>query len=178
MITTINEYKLINEKFVNLWDKEDMKSYIDEVFNLMITAYESIGGFLTAKTPDELISKTDLIKIIKRNGSISAVSCYKVSGKGRKLICGATNGTEQGKKDLLTIIKEDITQIKRNAYSEVSGKLEHIYLKFGSSVIQNYLVSEIIGKEIIIDETDEFHYFRKIKGELHRKLLVGNVSIS
>jgi len=85
MITTINEYKLINEKFVNLWNKEDMKLYIDEVFSLMIKAYESIGGFLTAKSADELCEKTDLIKIIKRNGKISAVSCYKVSSFGRKI---------------------------------------------------------------------------------------------
>lgn len=178
MITTINEYKLINEKFVNLWNKEDMKLYIDEVFSLMVKAYESIGGFLTAKSADELCEKTDLIKIIKRNGKISAVSCYKVSSFGRKLICGATNATEQGKKDLFSIIKEDITQIKRNSYSEVSGKLEHIYLKYGSTIVQNYLVSDIIGKDIIIDKTDDFHYYREIKGQLHRKLLVGNINKS
>jgi len=95
-----------------------------------------------------------------------------------KLICGATNATEQGKKDLLSIIKEDITQIKRNSYSEVSGKLEHIYLKYGATVVQNYLVSDIIGKDIIIDKTDDFHYYREIKGQLHRKLLVGNINKS
>ena len=100
MITTINEYKIFLEKFVNLWTKNDMSKYINNIYNIMIKSYETIGGFLTANSPQELQNKCDLIKIIIRNSEISAVSCYKISHVGRKLICGGTNGTEQGKKDL------------------------------------------------------------------------------
>lgn len=176
MITTINEFKLILEKFVNLWTKESMNEYIDEVYAMMVEIYKPIGGFLTANSPQELINKCDLIKIIKRDGKISAVSCYKVSSAGRKLICGGTNGTDQGKRDLFVIVREDIQQLDRSAHSEVSGKLEHLYLKQGASMIPNYLVSTIIGKEVELDE-DGFHYFRTIKGQRVRKVLVGNVNI-
>ena len=176
MITTINEYKLYLEKFVNLWNKEDMSKYIDEVYDIMVKSYESIGGFLTANSPQELQNKTDLIKIIKRQGKISAVSCYKVSNNQRKLICGGTDGTERGKNDLYMIINEDIKQIYRNAYAEVSGKLEHIYLKRGANIIPNNVVSLIIDKEIEPDP-DGFHYYREIMGQKIKKLLVGNVNI-
>ena len=176
MITTINEFKLISEKFINLWTKNDMNKFIDDIYNIMLLSYESIGGFLTANSPLELQNKCDLIKIIQRNGKISAVSCYKVNTSGRKLICGGTNGTDQGKNDLFMIIREDIKQIDRNAYSEVSGKLEHIYLKNGASPIPNYLVSEIIQKPIELDQ-DGFHYYRIIKGQKLKKILVGNVNI-
>ncbi len=176
MITLINEFKLILEKYINLWTKENKSVYIDQVYDIMVESYKNIGGFLTANSPEELMNKTDLIKIIKREGKISAVSCYKVNNSGRKLICGGTNGTVNGKYDLYSIIKDDINQIDRNAHSEVSGKLEHIYLKNGASMIPNYLVSEIIGKEIELDD-DGFHYFRTIKGQKVRKSLIGNVNI-
>lgn len=176
MITTINEYKLYLEKFVNLWSKDEMDQYIDEVYDIMIESYKSIGGFLTANSSEELKQKCDLIKIIKRNGKISAVSCYKVSNSNRKLICGGTNGTERGKADLYMIINEDIKQIDRNAYSEVSGKLEHIYLKRGANIIPNNLVELIIGKPVELDNNG-FHYYREIKGQKIRKILVGNVKV-
>lgn len=176
MITSINEFKkqLILEKFINLWNKEDMSLYIDEIYKIMIESYKSIGGFLTANSPEELIKKCDFIKIVKRNGSITSCSCYKISNHGRKLICGGTNGTEQGKNDLFMIIREDINNKDRNAFSEVSGKLEHIYLKNGASPIQNFLVSSIINKEVELD-SDGFHYYRNIKGQKIKKILVGNV---
>jgi len=175
MITNIKEFKLLTEKFVNLWSKEQMTQYIDEIYKIMVLAYEPIGGFLTANAPEELINKCDLIKIIKRGGKISAVSCYKVTGYGRKLICGGTNGTEKGKNDLYMIIKEDINQIDRSAYTEVSGKLEHIYIKNGANPIPNNLVSMIIGKNVEMDP-DGFHYYRNIKGQRIKKILVGNVN--
>jgi hypothetical protein len=156
-----------------------MSEYIDEIYNMMIESYKPIGGFLTANSPQELQNKCDLIKFVKRNNKITAVSCYKLTKFGRKPICKATEiteqgkSTEQGKKDLYSIIEEDIKKIDRKVYSEVSGKLEEIYLKKGAIKIPNYLVSLIIDKEIELDN-DGFHYFRTIKGQKIRKLLVGN----
>lgn len=176
MITSIYEYKQIYEKYVNLWTKESMANYIEEVYDILVKAYEDLdGGFLTADSPEKLIEKCDLIKINKRGGKISAVSCYKVTKFGRKIICGGTDGTDRGKADLFSIIKEDITEKHRNTYSEVSGALEHIMKKYGGMPIPNYLVSEIIGKEITPDPNG-FHYTRKIGNKNIRKVLVGNVN--
>jgi hypothetical protein len=135
----------------------------------MVESYKNIGGFLTASSAEQLLEKTDMIKIIRRNQKITACSCYKLSKNNRKLICGATDGSEQGKKDLYTIISEDINRFERGAISEVSGALEHIYVnKFNATKIPNTKVSEIIGKEIIPDD-DGYHYVRKIGGVFVKK---------
>lgn len=177
MITSINEFKqTINEKYVNLWDKESMKDYIQEVYDILVKSYEKLdGGFLTADSPEALMNKCDLIKINKRGGKISAVSCYKVTNFGRKIICGGTDGTDRGKVDFYSILKEDISEKHRNAYSEVSGALEYIMKKYGAMPIPNFMVSEIIGKEITPDPNG-FHYTRNIGNKTITKVLVGNVN--
>lgn len=165
MYNLSKKYKLFLEKFLNLWNKHDISFYIDDVYKIMVESYEPIGGFLTAKNSSELLLKTDLMKIIKRKGNISAVACYKVDkNNNRKLICAVTNQTEQGKRDLYIIIKEDINQVDRNAYTEVSDKLEYIYLKHGANIIPNNLVSIILNKEVELD-SDGFHYYREIGGK-------------
>ena len=49
---------LILERFVNLFNKEDIKPYIQDIWDIMQRTYEPIGGFKTASSPDELPTKT------------------------------------------------------------------------------------------------------------------------
>lgn len=175
MITTLKKFKTLNEHYVNLFSKNDMKNYIDEIYEIMLKSYESIGGFLTAKNKEHLLIKIDFFKLITRNGKISAVIGYKLIDGYRKSICGGTDGTEQGKIDFYKILKEDITIVDRKVYMEVSGAMEHLVVnKLGGKYVPNTLVSNILKKEIK-PLSDGIHYERDIGGIPVIKALVGNI---
>lgn len=173
MIKLVEVYKsLLVEKVVNLWTDKDKEKYAENVWELFQNSYAKIGGFKSAVDTQELIQDTALWKCIRRNGEITAVSVYK-DKYGRKSIGSATNGTEQGKKDLYMIWAEDVKM--NRSWSEVSGAAEHINKKMGVGMIPNRFAAEILGKEILDYNEDGYHYTRLIAGHPHEKLLIGDV---
>lgn len=120
----------LNEKVlsVGLNDSHEKyrKMYRDQIIEIISKSYESIGGYESKpsgssserKAISDNIDKC-LIKIVVRDGKVTAVNLYKDDAYGRKSVAAATNGTEQGKKDFKMIKSEDIKQ--ERAYGEVSG---------------------------------------------------------
>ena len=167
-------YNKLNEHYVTVTNNNDMNKYVDIVWNMLQAAYKDIGGFLTAKTKDELIKKTSLWKLVRRNNNIVAVAIYTSKKGGRKLIAVATDGTTIGKDALYSIIKEDIKMMnQRQAWAEVSGKIEYLYNKMGGVVIPSKYVQDIIKDKEIFGQKDDGHYSRNIKGEPHEKIIFG-----
>lgn len=167
-------YNKLNEHYVTVTNNNDMNKYVDIVWNMLQAAYKDIGGFLTAKTKDELIKKTSLWKLVRRNNNIVAVAIYTSKKGGRKLIAVATDGTTIGKDALYSIIKEDIKMMnQRQAWAEVSGKIEYLYNKMGGVVIPSKYVKDIIKDKEIFGQKDDGHYSRNIKGEPHEKIIFG-----
>ena len=162
---------LLIESFVNITSTQDKDKYLDIVWNMLQTAYEPIGGFKSS-TKESLIRETDMWKLCRRNNNITSLLLY-VNKKGHKLIGGATNGTSEGKKDLYKMIDEDI-KFKR-AWAEVSGAMEHLYIKFNANKIPNTEAEKVLGKHIISLNPDGLHYTRLIAGHPHEKMLVGNI---
>lgn len=166
--------QLITERYVNLWKKEEMEPYIDEVWDILQKTYEYIGGFKTAATKEELISKTDFMKLVRKNGKIVAVSLYK-DKNGRKGIAAGSDGTKIGIEAIKQIYIENIQQ--QRAWGEYSGKAENFILKKGGVPISNEFVEEILGKPIHSKDPDGFHYTREIMGELHKKIIIGHLDL-
>lgn len=167
-------YNKLNEHYVTLTNNNDMNRYVDIVWNMLQAAYKDIGGFLTAKTKDELIKKSSLWKLVRRNNNIVAIAIYTSKKGGRKLIAVATDGTAVGKDALYSIIKEDIKMMnQRQAWAEVSGKMEYLYNKMGGVVIPSKYVQDILKDKEIFGQKDDGHYSRNIKGEPHEKIIFG-----
>jgi hypothetical protein len=148
-----------------------------EIHDLIQKSYSGVeGGYGghgsgTKKESDSIHDDihSSLIKAIKRNGKITAVNLYK-DRHGRKSIAVGTDGTDQGKKDLLKI-KLDDDKMERS-WGEVSGKMEHLANKLGSPKVPNSKAAKLIGKDVETDPDGE-HYTRDIGGSKKRKVIVG-----
>lgn len=163
--------KLLTERYLNLWNKHEMEPYIDDIWDILQRTYKDIGGLKTAKNKEDLLAKTDFIKLVRKNDKIVAASLYK-DKNGRKAIAAGYDGSEIGKKAIMQIYIENIQQ--KRAWGEFSGKAEKVMLNKGGIPIPNKFAEEILGKKIHSKDPDGFHYTRKIMGELHKKIIIGH----
>lgn len=166
---------LICERFLNAFNKEDMRKYADEVWDILQKAYAYCGGMAGMDSVEQLIDETDMWKMVRKNGKIVAVSTYSNKRSGRKICYGGQDGSEEGKIAFKKILEEDFKLKDRQSWAEVSGPMEVTALKQGAMPIPAY-IAELIMKDKTFDNIhkDGFHYTRMIGGEPHTKLMVGN----
>lgn len=163
------------ETYINVIRPKDKRKYASQVWDILQNSYASLpGGFATAATIDELIEKSWMWKLVKKNDKIVAVQIYK-DQYGRKGIAGGTDGSYTGKIELNKIIIDDI-KLNRS-WAEVSGAPEHIMTKLGASPIPNTLAATLTGKEILSLNDDGFHYTRLIAGKPYEKIIFGTVNL-
>lgn len=179
-INEILKENVLNERFISVGinpkDEKYREKYRDQLITMLQNSYKGIGGYggISDKV-DELKSINDdisnsAIKMINRNGVITATLMYKLN-HGRKSIAVATNGTKEGKSDLMKIIDDD-KKIQRS-WGEFSGAIEHILRKKDFPVIKPERVKNLIGKKIQLDPESPDHYHRDIGGHSHRKIGLG-----
>lgn len=168
--------QFINEHFLTVKSKEDMKKYADEVWDILQKSYAYIGGIAGVNSIDDIIEDTDLWKLVRRGDKITAIKAYKMKNGSRKANCCGSDGTEQGRKDILKIYSEDNLMKDRNSYGEYSGKAVSTVLKTGGIPVPATVAAEILeGKEITPCE-DGWFYERKLgDGKIHHKLMIGNL---
>jgi predicted esterase YcpF (UPF0227 family) len=169
-------HAILNEAYINAFEKADMKKYADGIWKIIEFSYKDIGGTkMIAPDVDTLIAESDMWKMVRRNGKVVACMIYTFKRGGRKAICGGTDGSREGKIGLYDIMKEDIKLYDRNAWAEVSHAMEHImYNKFGAVPIPNTMAAEIMSdKKFIEFDPDGLHYTRLIGGQPVRKMMVG-----
>lgn len=164
----------INERIVNLHTASEKAKYADVVWDIMTSTYEPIGGFLTASSKEELIGKTGLWKLAKRDGQIVAASLYK-DNLGRKSIASGTNGSKKGISDFSKMQKDDV-KLGR-AWAEVSGVPEKLLQRMKAKPIPNTFAGILTNKDIISLNDDGFHYTRLIGGEAKEKIIYGVVNL-
>ena len=168
--------QLITEHFLTLTNKEDMKKYGDEVWDILQKSYAYIGGIAGINSIDDLIEDTDLWKLVRRDNKITAIKAYKLKNGGRKSNCGGTDGTEQGKKDIMKIYQEDGLMKDRHQYGEYSGKAVSIVLKTGGIPVPAAIAQTILEPKKIEICQDGWFYIRKLgDGKSHHKLMIGNL---
>lgn len=175
LLQVVTESELMLEHYVNLWKKEDMEQYKDEVYKLLVDGYRGSGGLLGMESADQLVAETDFWKLCRRKDKITAAFCYSTKRGGRKTCYGSCLMTPEGKRDLLKIMKDDMEQLGRKVWTEISGPIEHIYVdKMHVPVIPADVAQKILkDKKFEKIDPDGFHYWRKIGGELKRKIMVG-----
>ena len=167
----------INEAFVNALTVSEMNKYSKDVWDILENSYKDIGGTkLIAANVEELITDSDMWKMVKRGGKIVAVQIYTFKRGGRKMVAGGTDGSAEGKAGLYAMMKEDIKLLDRNAWAEVSGAMEYInHVKLGAVPIPSKIAAEILSDKVFIEfDEDGFHYTRMIGNKPIRKLMVGN----
>lgn len=168
--------QLITEHFLTLTKKEDMKKYGEEVWDILQKSYAYIGGIAGINSIDDLIEDTDLWKLVRRDNKITAIKAYKLKNGGRKSNCGGTDGTIQGKKDIMKIYQEDGLMKDRHQYGEYSGKAVSTVLRTGGIPVPAAIAQTILEPKKIEICQDGWFYIRKLgDGKSHHKLMVGNL---
>lgn len=184
---SINQF--ITERFVTLFydkiqDKDLKLKYSKEVYDMIVKSYEYIGGLAGCRTYDDFVQQyvedvehDNLIwKLVRRSDKITAVKIYATKRGGRKGVVIATDGSEQGKKDISKIMEEDYKLKDRQAWEEVSGKALGAALKKGGCPLPNYTILELMhdkDPKMFRMREDGFFYDRWIKDGWHTKVLIG-----
>lgn len=180
-------HEILIERVINLLEPEDKAKYADAIWDLLQRSYSNIpGGFASAENPEELVNTPGIWKIVKRDGTITAVTLYK-DQYGRKSyaagtetakdpVTGKWKATPQGKKDY-TMIRSADQKLKR-AWGEVSGAPEELMRKTGAIPIPNKFAAFLTGKKILDLNPDGFHYTRDIAGKPHEKAIYGFINLN
>ena len=179
-ILNVNNY-LLTERILNVglpnskYSKED---YIDEVMTMLTNSYKHEGGLIGVDR-DELLEPNVFWKLVRADGKIIACMIYKFKLYGRKILCGGTDGTEEGKIGFKNIMREDyIHREKRLCFTEVSGKPRLMFIKLGMPKIPIESAEKILkemNKEILEPgQTDPgYSYIRMIGGKPLEKTMFG-----
>lgn len=163
---------IINEHFVTCFEPQDMEKWLDSVWTMLDNAYAYAGG-VKGITKEQLIPESDIWKLVRRGNKLTAAVLYTTKRGGRKACYMASDGTTEGKHDLIKIIQEDARMKDRDAWQEVSGRAVKIFLTNGHLPVPNTVAKEIMkDKEFDELKDDGWFYVRKIGGEPHTKILV------
>lgn len=189
---SFSDYVRLDEKFVNLLPQheEEKHKHKHEIFNMLQSAYKDQGGIHGTgfKDPDDMVKNIPFWKIHKKEGKITSVSMYKDS-QGRKRVAVASNGSEEGKKSLSTMMTDDLN--RGRSHGEVSGKSlsfmkKHINVldharTFEQAKKYHAAKGDEVRKPLEDDaevkrhpELKDHFYQRKIGNEWHTKVLLGH----
>lgn len=170
---------LLLERYVNVFSTEEKQSFVDDVWEILVTSYAKIGGIKGSgfESKDSMISKIPFWKLVRKDGKIVACMLYK-DKNGRKLVALGSDGTPEGKEALKKMFQEELKT--QRAYGEISGPALKFVMKFFENELKNVLVpaekvKEILGKEIQI--TGPFTYIRKIGKSDEEKIMYGKPDI-
>lgn len=182
----------VNEAYVNLLPphEDEKRQHADKVWSMLQSAYSKIGGIAGSGFQDkeDMIKSIPFWKIGKTNGNVNSVVLYKDKG-GRKRIALATDGTDEGKKRLAGMIKDDYDR----SYGEISGPSlkflkKHTPEGFVKSKAMKFhdvqKIARANGDEILPvpahdpelmahPELKDHLYQRKIGGDYHTKVMLG-----
>jgi hypothetical protein len=182
----------LEERFINLLHDDPRKQqYASEVHGMLQKAYEKIGGIQGSgfNSPEDMVKNIPMWKLHKKGGKIRGVVMYKDTN-GRKSVATATDGSEEGKKGVAQIYRDDV--VRDRAYGERSASA----LSFTKKVVgAEHLKKHIIPYEHVqktlggdteirrppaddpeIQRHPEFadHFYqRKIGDKWHTKLMFG-----
>jgi len=165
----------INETVINLFKKEDKLKYVDEVWNLLNKAYETIGGIKGSgfSSKKDMINKIKMWKLFRKNGNIIAGLMYKDKDM-RKTVAVFTDASKEGKKELENMLRADFErssiEVSHSLMAFIEKKMPSLVKKYA---VQTSKVSDILGKPIEI--IDKYHYKRDINGTVINKMMLGNI---
>ncbi len=169
--------ELPKDQWVDL-DKKETEEFSGDIFDLINTAYASIGGNLNYTSADDVTgaqgdSNYEVIDI-DDDPEIDAVIVSKKKEAGNKIAAMGHDNSPIAKSK--TINKQvDLLKTPGN-YVEVSGKIKDILLAKGVPVVTDKAtIEKVMGKKAI-DIQDDGSYTRYINGKETHKILLGKPS--
>ncbi len=178
----INFKRFLEEKILSIGFNPEHEKKREEVrpqvAKLLQQSYKEIGGyagFASGSDEESQAIHNDIsscnMKVTKREDAVTSVVLYR-DKHGRKSVGIGTDGTMQGKKDLMDVVKAD-HKLKRS-WSEVSGAPEKIKVKLGTPYVPKEDAPKLTGKkDIQFDDDDPYHYTRQIGDRRRTKAIVG-----
>ena len=133
--------RFLEERFVNLLHDDPRKhQYANEVHGMLQKAYEKIGGIHGSGFRDkhDMIKNIPMWKLKKKGGKIVSAVFYK-DKDGRKSVATASDGSEEGKKGVAEIFRDDLK--RGRAYGERSSAA----LSFTKRVVG----ADVLGKHVV-----------------------------
>jgi hypothetical protein len=160
-------------------DKKETEEYSGDIFDLINTAYASIGGNLNYSSASDVTGAegdADYEVIdIDDDPEIDAVVVSKKKESGKKLAAMGHDGSSIAKSK--TINKQaDLLKTPGN-FVEVSGKIKDILLAKGVPVVTDKDTIEKVMKGKAMNIQDDGSYTRYIGGKETNKILLGKPSV-
>lgn len=177
-ITYLKNNPLLEElpkgKWIDL-DKKETEEYSDDIFDLINTAYASVGGNLNYKSPSDVTgaegdANYEVINI-DNDPKPDAVIVSKRKEAGNKLAAMGHDGTPDAKSRSLN--KQVNMLSKPGNYVEVSDRIKDILLAKGVPVVTDKATIEKVMAGKAIDIQDDGSYTRYIGGKETQKILLG-----
>ncbi len=169
--------ELPKDQWVDL-DKQETEKFADDIFDLINTAYASIGGNLNYNSASDVTgaegdSDYEVIDI-DDDPEIDAVIVSKKKEAGNKIAAMGHDGSSIAKSKT---INKQVNLLKTPGnYIEVSGKIKDILLAKGVSVVTDKAtIEKVMGKKAM-DIQDDGSYTRYISGKETHKILLGKPS--
>tara|TARA_R110002050_G_scaffold277250_1_gene422860 strand:- start:212 stop:766 length:555 start_codon:yes stop_codon:yes gene_type:complete len=162
-------------KWVDL-DDVDQSKYAENIFDLIKTAYASIGGHSNYSSSDDVVgsegnSDYEVINL-DDDPDIEAVSVSKKKSAGNKFVATGHDGSKIAKS---AVVSHKADELKKPGYFiEVSGRIKDILLGKGVPMVTDEKTIEKALKGKDVEMNDDGSYQRKIAGKMHTKVLLGN----
>jgi hypothetical protein len=161
--------------WLNLTPKEQ-DEFAEEIFDLINTAYASIGGHPNYKSPDDVVGAEGdanyMVIDLDDDDEFDAVKVSKRKESGNKSVAMGHDGSQPAKSAAVNITALMLKE--PGHYIEVSGKLKDILQSKGVPIITDKETIERVMKGKSIEMNDDGTYQRYIGGENHTKTLMGN----
>ena len=121
-----------------------------ELYDLISTAYSTIGGNFDYKSPEDLPGKADIWTAVDVDGDEApdALRIGKTKPYGKKLTASGHDGTEAGKNAYVQKTADMLNT--RGYYAEMSKGIAHLMIKYHQVpfVADEETVRKVLGKEI------------------------------
>lgn len=173
----IHLYKIISEAFCKIMrkvplkdglyefvDSSDICKYSKYIWEILQESSKPLGGFKGYNSIGEMCSRVSLVVVAVAKNKIVACAVYRDDFDGRKLIgCGTLNGYDYQKELLRSIIKDDIDNLHKIHWMEVSCPLEKWLMESDGKPIPSGIAYKLLheAKSKLIILEDGVHYQRK-----------------
>lgn len=152
----------------------------EEIFNLISTAYNRLGGHAKIRTPNDLVNNPKLTywqgTDIHDTEDFDVILFGKDTIHGVKLTGGGHDGVDNSKRLFIQQFAEKLQT--SGHYAEVSGKLADIMInKYKVPIVKDYDVVEKLLKNKKITPLRDGVYSRQIGGREHEKIIVGKPKV-
>lgn len=157
---------------------EDFGKYKNNIWRILQRSYKPLGGFKSYTSANEMAGRISMAILCVKKGRIVACAIYRDDLGGQKLNgCGTVDGSLQSKELLRGVIKDDIENLQKYHWVEVSPPLERWFKEEGGNPIPSKMAPNLLhkSKSKITEVGDGIHYTRQIgkDGDIATKAIYG-----